>query len=249
MWLRIWALHVPAAWWPSIHDIVTSADAQVSFVLCTQQVQRTLTSTSLNTTRKFPLNCCSWDFPLGRAVALGEAFKTIYKYVLQGRVSAVSIRWGAQTYSLLGLGMRDYDLTSQSAHCPLTVSKPPRIVWFIQLLWDPPRNICQRDHSHNSQLSALYCVSCTSGSLTARVGYSIYIYSVYKFCCLPNVAGVTCGQDLPKVNSEDPGMDQAPVLQWRREHPAPMLAKGSLAIVCHSTCTTETLPRPGERQS
>lgn len=218
-------------------------------MLCTQQVQWTFTSTSFNATRKFPLNGCSWDFPLGRAVILGEAFKTIDKHVLQGRVSAVSIRWGAQTYSLLAIGMGDYDLASQSPCCPLTLSKPPRIVRFIQFPWDPPRNSCQRDHSRNSPVSALCSVPYTSGSLTAIVGYSSYNCSTYKFGCLPNAAGVTRGQDVPKVNSGKPGMGRAPALQRRHKHLGPTFAKGSLAIVCLSTCTAETLPKLGERRS
>jgi len=49
-------------------------------------------------------------------------------YVLPGRVSAASVRWEAQTYSLLGIGMGDYDLASQSPYCPLTVLKLPRVI-------------------------------------------------------------------------------------------------------------------------
>lgn len=125
MWLRFWALHVPAAWLPWMHDIVTSADAQVSFVPCTQQGKWPLTSISFNTTRKFPLNCCSWDFSLGRVVIWGGAFKAICMYVLQGRVNAVSLRRGTQTYSLLGIGIRVYDLASQFPTAPLQFQNHP----------------------------------------------------------------------------------------------------------------------------
>lgn len=68
---------------------------------------------------------------------------------------------------------------------------------------------------------------------------------VCKVCCPPNVDGVTCSQGLPKILREDSGMNHPPGLQWTPcSHPC----KASLATICHSTCTTETLPRPGERQ-
>lgn len=60
-------------------------------------------------------------------------------------------------------------------------------------------------------------------------------HSVYKFCFFPNVGR----SNLPKLNSEDP--DHVPALHWRQKCPAPMLAKGSLAIGCSSTHTTGSL--------